>query len=332
MDLMLIGVTVLSLVLAVAMSAVAWRLLRDARTRSAARIEALEAMALGSDLGMTGAGSDLALTGHAPEPLRTLHHEAPRPNLSTQDLTPRSDVTPSTDDWDLSLHDSGPDTDIDFEYDDVRERRNPSAPSPARAGRGVRMVHEDMFDSTHHVGAGGHRWLALAAVGLVMAAGVVVLSALHSPEIVAAVTASRSGPTTDGSHPLELLSLKHSGGNDGTFTVTGLVQNPPDGVPVGKIIAVVYLFDGDGKFFASGRATIDLPAFQPGDESPFIVRIPNVAGVTRYRVGFRREDGLVVAHVDRRGQLPEGTTGDQIDGGNTRYATPASATRRPEGD
>jgi hypothetical protein len=325
MDLMLVGVTVLSLVLAVGMSVVAWRLLRDARTRSAARIDALEAMALGSDLGMTGVGSDLALTAHAPEPVRPLRHEAPPPNLSTQDLTP------TTDDWDLSLHDTGRDTDIDFEYDDVRERRKASAPAQARAGRGVRMAHEDMFDNTHQVGAGGHRWLALAAVALVMAAGVVVLSALRSPEIVAAVTASRSGPTTDGSHPLELLSLKHSGGNDGTFTVTGLVQNPPDGVPVGKIMAVVYLFDGDGKFFASGRATIDLPAFQPGDESPFIVRIPNVAGVTRYRVGFRREDGLVVAHVDRRGQLPEGTTGDQIDGA-TRYATPASATRRPEGD
>jgi hypothetical protein len=236
-----------------------------------------------------------------------------RSHLSTQDLTPQAD-------WDRSLHDREPDFDADLEDD--RGHR----------GRSVRMAHEDMFDHTRAAGAGSRRWLALAAVALVMAAAYVVVSALRSPEIVAAVSASRSGPTTDGSHPLELLSLKHATANDGTFTVTGLVQNPPDGVTVGKIMAVVYLFDSDGKFFASGRATIDLPAFQPGDESPFVVRIPNVSGVTRYRVGFRREDGLVVAHVDRRGQLPEGTTGDQIDGGNARYATPASATRRPEGN
>ena len=255
----------------------------------------------------------ILLTGHAPEPVRPLRHEAPPPNLSTQDLTPTQRLG-------FVAARQGRDTDIDFEYDDVRERRKASAPAQARAGRGVRMAHEDMFDNTHQVGAGGHRWLALAAVALVMAAGVVVLSALRSPEIVAAVTASRSGPTTDGSHPLELLSLKHSGGNDGTFTVTGLVQNPPDGVPVGKIMAVVYLFDGDGKFFASGRATIDLPAFQPGDESPFIVRIPNVAGVTRSRRLPARAGWSSPMSIDAVSARKH--DGDQIDG--------ATNTPRPE--
>jgi hypothetical protein len=74
----------------------------------------------------------------------------------------------------------------------------------------------------------------------------------------------------------------------------------------------VYLFDENNHYFAEGHSSIDAATFHPGDESPFSVTIPNAATVRRYRVGFRRGDGLVVAHVDRRGQLPTGMTGDAI--------------------
>jgi len=40
-------------------------------------------------------------------------------------------------------------------------------------------------------------------------------------------------------------------------------------------------------------------ALGPGDESPFVVNIPNVVDVARYRVTFRSGSG-VVRHVDRR--------------------------------
>jgi hypothetical protein len=49
--------------------------------------------------------------------------------------------------------------------------------------------------------------------------------------------------------------------------------------------------------------------------------------VSRYRVGFRTEEGGIVAHVDRRGQLPGGMTGDAIDGPGSQH----TAARRPEG-
>ena len=49
MELLLIGVTVVSLGLAVTMSAVAWTLLKAERQRAAARIEALEALAFSGE-------------------------------------------------------------------------------------------------------------------------------------------------------------------------------------------------------------------------------------------------------------------------------------------
>jgi hypothetical protein len=40
---------------------------------------------------------------------------------------------------------------------------------------------------------------------------------------------------------------------------------------------------------------------EPGDESPFVVTIPNVTEVAKYRVSFRTEDGMM-RHVDRRAE------------------------------
>jgi hypothetical protein len=125
-------------------------------------------------------------------------------------------------------------------------------------------------------------------------------------------TASAAGSQTE---PLQLLSLKHETAPEGTFVLTGLVQNPATGRPLRNVVAVVFLFDQQGRFFASGKTTIEVPALHPGEESPFVVRVPAGAGVTRYRVGFRLQDGGVVAHVDRRGQLPEGTMEDARDDG-----------------
>src|SRR5439155_12200115 len=113
----------------------------------------------------------------------------------------------------------------------------------------------------------------------------------------------------------------------GAFTVTGLVQNPLNGQAARKIVAVVYLFDRDGNYFAGGKAALDFTVLPPGDESPFVVHIPNAGRVTRYRVGFRSEEGGVVAHVDRRGQTPGGTTGDTIEA----PAVPHAVSRRSEG-
>lgn len=98
--------------------------------------------------------------------------------------------------------------------------------------------------------------------------------------------------------PLELMNMRHT--RDGaTLTVTGLVRNPQAGAQVSRIAAVVFAFDRDGGFVASARAPLDFTTLAPGDESPFVVTVPNVAAVGRYRVSFRTDAG-VIRHVDRR--------------------------------
>jgi|SRR5579862_5549253 len=144
------------------------------------------------------------------------------------------------------------------------------------------------------------RWIAFAATSAVIVGGAGTLFALHrTPGAPSGrVTATPAGSLA---MPLELMSLRHAADIDGTFSVTGLVQNPSGARPVAGLIAVVYLFDRDGNYFASGRAALDFSSLQPGDESPFVVRVPAAGGVARYRVTFRRDDGAVVPHVDRRG-------------------------------
>ncbi|MBI3049933.1 MAG: hypothetical protein HYY76_16660 [Acidobacteria bacterium] len=108
----------------------------------------------------------------------------------------------------------------------------------------------------------------------------------------------RPGPPTAAAAPLELVSMRHV--RDGrTLTVTGLVRNPTDGTPLAGVAALVFAFDRDGEFAASQRAALDVPVLQPGDESPFVVILTDLAEVGRYRVSFRTDGGLV-RHVDRR--------------------------------
>ena len=78
---------------------------------------------------------------------------------------------------------------------------------------------------------------------------------------------------------------------------------------------------------ARQKTALDFALLQPGNESPFVVHIQNIGRVSRYRVGFRSEEGGIVAHVDRRGQLPNDKTGDAIDAPAVQH----SVVRRPEG-
>lgn len=178
------------------------------------------------------------------------------------------------------------------------------------------------------------RWVGLAAAGLVILIGAGTVYALNSGSWLSSVTGSwdrTSSAAASAQQPLQLLSLRHATDGTGAFVVTGLVQNPAEGATMKGVVATVYLFDLQGRYFASGRARLDVPALGPGEESPFVVKIPQTAGVGRYRVGFRLDDGGVVAHVDRRGQTPAGTSGDTIDDSGASGATPAATPRRSEG-
>jgi len=163
------------------------------------------------------------------------------------------------------------------------------------------------------------RWMAAAVVVVFMAVGAASVYGVYGPTANARNVGSggsdRSGGNdgtakiarTAGAGALELLSLSHRVDAE-DFVVAGLVQNPVDGRTAPTVMAVVYAFNAKGEYFASGKAALEFAALAPGAESPFEVRLPRITGVTRFRVGFRAQDGSVVAHVDRRGQPVAGTT------------------------
>ena len=303
METVLMVVTLVALALAVGMAVLAWRLLRDDRQRASARAEALLAMATTDELA--------AAPAPAPPPVEGLGA------------------------WDLGLGAAERFSELDIRPHAPSPK--PQAPSlkpqaPSLKPQAPSLEIAPLFAATDERGAPGGRWFALTAVAVLMAAVVGTIYALHRPGAAAAnsqIETAASTVPTGAARPLELLSLRHTSEPDGTFTVTGLVQNPADGRVIRGGVAVVYVFDRDGNYFASGKASLDFTALDPGEESPFVVHVANVAHVSRYRVGFRSEEGGVIAHIDRRGQLPGGTTGDALD---TRPAVNSTAvSRRSEG-
>lgn len=102
--------------------------------------------------------------------------------------------------------------------------------------------------------------------------------------------------------PLELVALKQERVGDGLH-ISGVVRNPQDGRVMKGLAAVAFLFDHDGNYLSSDRAPLDYVQLLPGEESPFSIAVPSAAGVSRYRVTFRTDAGIV-AHVDRRSDPP----------------------------
>lgn len=154
-----------------------------------------------------------------------------------------------------------------------------------------------MFATTPGSGASiKGRPLVKAAVMGVMAVIVVVAAAMGSGG--GEGTRQPAGAAAGQDAMLELMSMRHVR-EGSTLTVTGLVRNPPAGVQARRVTAVVFAFDRDGGFIGSARAPLDFVVLEPDDESPFVVTLPNAAGVARYRVSFRTEEGLL-RHLDRR--------------------------------
>jgi len=73
---------------------------------------------------------------------------------------------------------------------------------------------------------------------------------------------------------------------------------------------VVFLFDQQGAFVTSAKIEVDFLKLGAGDESPFVVSLDAPTSVTRYRVSFRTDEG-VLPHIDRRGAIPLANEGDQ---------------------
>jgi hypothetical protein len=156
-----------------------------------------------------------------------------------------------------------------------------------------------MFDPTPRAGVQGRPLLKLG-VGFAMAVGVIVLVAMNSDRQATSAEPARPSSVSPSTEQLELLSMRHTRTGD-ALRVTGLVRNRGDAARA-SLMAVVFVFDRDGGFVASGRAPLEFVGIAYGDESPFQVTIPDVKDVGRYRVSFRTESGIV-PHVDRRATL-----------------------------
>lgn len=190
------------------------------------------------------------------------------------------------------------------------------------------LAEVELFAERERSSPWGTRFAVIGALAaIVVLVGIVVAS--RSDERPAE-TPTATAATVAQPAPLELLSLRYEQQGD-RMVITGLVRNPSGAAVLAHVTATAFLFGSDGTFLASGRAPLDYTTLAAGDESPFVISVPVSGTVARYRVGFRGEDGRVLAHVDRRamGTLAERssrtTTGRSFAATDRSRASTASA-------
>ena len=180
------------------------------------------------------------------------------------------------------------------------------------------------------------RWLALAAAGLVILIGAGTVYALNSGTWLSSFTSGGDRDevsAANGRQPLELLSLRHGTDESGAFVVTGLVQNPIEGASLRDVVATVYSVRSTGPLLRERPRAAGRRDARRRRRVAVRRQDPDAAAVSRYRVGFRLDDGGVVAHVDRRGQTParHERRYDRRRCAGPSVATPAATPRRSEG-
>jgi hypothetical protein len=288
MDTTLVTVTILSMGMAAALSVIVWRLLRDERRRSEARIAALtEASVLSHSATAPKAGAGPSSAFRPPE-------SKPANAIPPAGAMPHGGALPVK---------SG--SDKDPERQRVEGKRSSSDDLPLHSA-GATIASGALFVEPERSSPWGNRIAVMTGLALVTAAVVLVAMtaaksrATDPPANPAAGATTAAEPASAG---LELLSLRDARQDD-TLTITGMVQNPRTGRPLMRAAVTAYAFDDKGTFLASGRALLDVTSLGPGDESPFLVTVPVTGAVARYRIGFRSEDGRVIAHVDKRQQQP----------------------------
>jgi hypothetical protein len=287
MDIILLGITVVSLIVALVMSVTAWRLMRADKQRAAARVAALSV-----------AASEPAF--------------ANRPAVALEQFPDEPAVKPLTRaPWAAPAAEVRMPAEFSSSFDSAASAKATSLrTTTAPVGASELPLNEPFVThSSGFLGAtelprengGRQKSLAFAAMFLfaVLAGGLFWM--MSGPE---GTSAAAVGPNS----PLELVSLS-SARQDAKLAVSGLVRNPVNGQPVERLSAVVFLFDRTGTFVTSSRANVDFLKLGAGDESPFVVSLDAPPTVARYRVSFRTDDGIV-PHVDRRA-APPATDGEQ---------------------
>jgi hypothetical protein len=145
-----------------------------------------------------------------------------------------------------------------------------------------------------------HRLLAAAAVVFVLVGGgsLALLVSGRAPSVT----------TAPAGVPLELVALSHAR-PEGQLAISGLVHNPAAGARLEQLEAHVRVFDAAGILIATRSAPVDAVALVPGADAPFSVTVGEASTAARYRVSFASR-GAMLAHVDRRTNLPAAVTAD----------------------
>ena len=268
----LLIVTLTSMLLAAIMSMIAWRIARDERRRSDARIAALSA----------------EIDDAEPAQMAIAAQAGPSRNADVRSLAdapwPRPAIARASQRWDH---------DLELRPDASVVGRVLSDPPRSRVQKDPAYTG---FLAAQPARSGSRAFLALAGGAIVL--GAAVAAAILPGGRFSRAPRAATPVAVPAALPLELVALGHERVGD-QLTVRGVVRNPASGENMDRLTAVVFLFTTDGGFLASGRAAVEAPALRPGGESTFVVTVPRAGDVGRYRVSFRTDD-RVVSHVDRR--------------------------------
>lgn len=277
-------VAALTSVLAIGLTIVLLRIVRQDRQRSEARVSALISMAAAPAyapaVAPVPAASAIAFE-HPPvrlEPRRAaLPKPAPAPAPARRETRHREPARLSAADVEI-FRDAAPVAAGGF------EGAAPELFEPAQPHTGGHLLY---------VGVGALAMVTLITLGFRWA---LPSAAAPTTETSAAIDA----PAPAAAQPLALVALRNEQSSDGTLIISGVVRNPSDSIGREKLFAAASLVDANGALVASARAPLDFTSLAPGEESPFVVRVANANGVARYRIGFRDAAGAAVAHIDRR--------------------------------
>ncbi len=190
------------------------------------------------------------------------------------------------------------------EFMPAREADSPhgSVAAPGTSGDEA-MPSGAMFGARTADSGSGNRQRGLLAAAAVAAALVTAGSLVM---FVGGRLPAAAGTATQA--PLELVALGHER-TDGQLVVSGLVKNPVSGQVVNALEAHVRAFDAAGILIATQFAPVNAAALAPGQDAPFAVTLGEATTAARYRVSFASR-GTMLAHMDRRTNLPAAVTAD----------------------
>jgi hypothetical protein len=284
METILIVITAVALAMAAGMAVVVVTMLRHERARSDARIEALSALAAET---VPLAAEPLPASTHFASEQVAQWRDAVRPSRESNSSFESAQRSPRVAAEPIAIRETPASTSTDVDDFDIR---------PSIAGVA------DLFAEPERPSPWANRLVAIgcfAAIVVAIGLALTTFGSRNAPgtETTSTKTAAKANANVA---PLELLSLRHTQEPD-RIVITGLVQNPRTAAPIAHVAATVFVFGPDGSFLSSNQAPLDYTGLPPGGESSFVVSVPVTGQVSRYRVGFRTENGQVLPHVDKRG-------------------------------